>query len=123
MFQRCYGHKQPALGELGPYTFTDNSAWSASLAGAAGRAGPGYPGGAAGNPAQFVSKDTLIARVWPCSVVEQNNLRVHIAALRRALDGQRYILNDPNGTASRRRGRAPWPRLHRGTIWPCGSAR
>jgi len=46
-------------------------------------------------PGQFVSKDTLIARVWPCSVVEQNNLRVHIAALRRALDGQRYILNDP----------------------------
>jgi predicted ATPase/DNA-binding winged helix-turn-helix (wHTH) protein len=46
-------------------------------------------------PGQFVGKDTLIARVWPCSVVEENNLRVHIAALRRALDGRRYILNDP----------------------------
>jgi len=46
-------------------------------------------------PGQFVSKDTLIARVWPCSVVEENNLRVHIAALRRALDGRRYILNEP----------------------------
>ena len=46
-------------------------------------------------PGQFVAKDTLLARVWPCSVVEENNLRVHIAALRRALDGQRYILNEP----------------------------
>ncbi|MBD8669913.1 winged helix-turn-helix domain-containing protein [Pseudomonas lurida] len=46
-------------------------------------------------PGQFFSKATLIERVWPHSVVEENNLRVHIAALRRALDGQRYILNDP----------------------------
>ena len=46
-------------------------------------------------PGQFISKATLIERVWPNSVVEENNLRVHIAALRRALDGQRYILNDP----------------------------
>ena len=46
-------------------------------------------------PGQFVGKDTLIARVWPCSVVEENNLRVHIAALRRALVGQPCILNDP----------------------------
>lgn len=46
-------------------------------------------------PGQYVSKSTLIERVWPDSVVEENNLRVHIAALRRALDGQRYILNDP----------------------------
>jgi predicted ATPase/DNA-binding winged helix-turn-helix (wHTH) protein len=46
-------------------------------------------------PGQFVSKARLIERVWPNSVVEENNLRVHIAALRRALDGQRFILNDP----------------------------
>ena len=46
-------------------------------------------------PGQFFSKDTLIAHVWPCSVVEENNLRVHIAALRRALGGQHYILNEP----------------------------
>lgn len=48
---------------------------------------------------QFVSKATLIARVWPHSVVEENNLRVHIAALRRALadgrEGRRYIINLP----------------------------
>ncbi|MFL1390472.1 winged helix-turn-helix domain-containing protein [Pseudomonas tritici] len=46
-------------------------------------------------PGQYISKATLIERVWPNSVVEENNLRVHIAALRRALDGQRFILNDP----------------------------
>ncbi|WP_124429431.1 winged helix-turn-helix domain-containing protein [Pseudomonas sp. R2-37-08W] len=46
-------------------------------------------------PGQFISKATLIERVWPNSVVEDNNLRVHIVALRRALDGQRVILNHP----------------------------
>ena len=46
---------------------------------------------------QVVSKEELIAQVWPQTIVEETNLRVHIAALRRALgDGQtpnRYILN------------------------------
>jgi predicted ATPase/DNA-binding winged helix-turn-helix (wHTH) protein len=46
-----------------------------------------------------VSKEALIARVWPRSVVEEINLRVHIAALRRAFgDGQNgrcYIVNIP----------------------------
>lgn len=46
-------------------------------------------------PGQFVSKAILIQRVWPNSVVEENNLRVHIAALRRALDGPPLILNHP----------------------------
>ncbi|QTH12419.1 helix-turn-helix transcriptional regulator [Pseudomonas corrugata] len=47
----------------------------------------------------YISKQALIAGVWPDSVVEDTNLRVHIAALRRAFgdgrDGCRYILNDP----------------------------
>lgn len=47
----------------------------------------------------FVDKQALIAHVWPDSVVEDINLRVHIAALRRAFgegrDGCRYILNHP----------------------------
>ncbi|WP_053157877.1 winged helix-turn-helix domain-containing protein [Pseudomonas sp. Pf153] len=47
----------------------------------------------------YVDKQTLIARVWPDSVVEAINLRVHIAALRRAFrdttGGCRYIRNDP----------------------------
>lgn len=46
-----------------------------------------------------VSKDELIAQVWPRTVVEEINLRVHIAALRRAFrDGQNghcYIVNIP----------------------------
>jgi predicted ATPase/DNA-binding winged helix-turn-helix (wHTH) protein len=46
-----------------------------------------------------VSKEVLIAKVWPRSVVEEINLRVHIAALRRALgdgrNGQCYIVNIP----------------------------
>ncbi|OWQ38373.1 transcriptional regulator [Pseudomonas lactis] len=46
-------------------------------------------------PGHFISKATLIERVWPNSVVEESNLRVHIAALRRALDAQRWILNHP----------------------------
>ncbi|MBV6821647.1 winged helix-turn-helix domain-containing protein [Pseudomonas sp. PD9R] len=43
-----------------------------------------------------VSKQQLIAEVWPNSVVEEINLRVHMAALRKALGdgqaGQRYIV-------------------------------
>jgi predicted ATPase/DNA-binding winged helix-turn-helix (wHTH) protein len=46
---------------------------------------------------ELVTKEELIAYAWPRSVVEEINLRVHIAALRRALgDGQagnRYIVN------------------------------
>jgi DNA-binding winged helix-turn-helix (wHTH) protein len=52
-----------------------------------------------GRAGEFVSKDELIARVWPHTFVEEGNLRVHVAALRRALgDGQagnRYIVNVP----------------------------
>lgn len=48
---------------------------------------------------QVVSKQALIEHVWPTTVVEESNLRVHIAALRRALGdglgGQRYISNVP----------------------------
>lgn len=66
----------------------------------------------------YVGKDTLIRRVWPSSVVEDINLRVHIAALRRALgdgrNGQRYIVNNPRRgycfavpVSQARRGAAP----------------
>src|SRR5262245_6076746 len=48
---------------------------------------------------ETISREDLIARVWPDTVVEEGNLRVHIAALRRALgDGQggnRYVANIP----------------------------
>ncbi|MEA3149180.1 MAG: hypothetical protein QOD56_119, partial [Gammaproteobacteria bacterium] len=36
---------------------------------------------------ELVSKDQLIARAWPDTRVEENNLRVHIGALRRLLGG------------------------------------
>ncbi|MFJ2481821.1 ATP-binding protein [Pseudomonas sp. NPDC087598] len=45
---------------------------------------------------EVVSKQQLMAEVWPDSVVEDINLRVHMAALRKALGdgqaGQRYII-------------------------------
>ncbi|MDH2434069.1 winged helix-turn-helix domain-containing protein [Pokkaliibacter sp. MBI-7] len=51
------------------------------------------------NAGKVVSKEQLIAYVWPHSIVEDINLRVHIAALRRALhdgeDGRRYIITVP----------------------------
>ncbi|KQV91363.1 hypothetical protein ASD15_04865 [Massilia sp. Root351] len=41
---------------------------------------------------ETVTKDQLIARAWPNTVVEEGNLRVHVAALRRTL-GERHIEN------------------------------
>jgi TolB-like protein len=35
---------------------------------------------------ETVTKDELMARVWPGRVVEENNVQVHISALRKALD-------------------------------------
>jgi len=46
---------------------------------------------------EVVTKEELIARVWPSTVVEENNLRVHIGVLRRVLcadeRGIRYVEN------------------------------
>jgi predicted ATPase len=46
---------------------------------------------------EVVAHKELIARVWPDVIVEEANLRVHIAALRKALgdgiDGTRYVSN------------------------------
>jgi DNA-binding winged helix-turn-helix (wHTH) protein len=46
-----------------------------------------------------ISKEELIARAWPDTVVEEAALRVHVAALRKALGdgraGKRYIANHP----------------------------
>ena len=38
------------------------------------------------NPGAVVSKDAIMSAVWPGVAVEPNNLTVHMAALRRALD-------------------------------------
>jgi predicted ATPase/DNA-binding winged helix-turn-helix (wHTH) protein len=66
----------------------------------------------------FVSKDEIVARVWPTTVVIEGNLRVHITALRKALsegrDGRQYIVTVPNRgysfVAPVSRGRAEIPR-------------
>src|SRR6516165_10104395 len=46
-------------------------------------------------PGELVTKDELTARVWPNTIVEESNLKVNVAALRRALGegrpGRRYI--------------------------------
>jgi predicted ATPase/DNA-binding winged helix-turn-helix (wHTH) protein len=39
-------------------------------------------------PGQLVSKEELIARVWPDTTVDEGNLRAHVANLRKALHGQ-----------------------------------
>ena len=48
-------------------------------------------------PGQLISKNELMARVWPGIFVVPANLTVHITALRRALgdgvDGNRFIVN------------------------------
>ena len=50
-------------------------------------------------PGELVTKQELMARVWPNLFVEPANLSVHISALRRALrdgrDGNRFIINIP----------------------------
>jgi DNA-binding winged helix-turn-helix (wHTH) protein len=50
-------------------------------------------------PGELVSKQELMARVWPNIFVEPANLTVQISALRRTLrdgrDGNRFIINIP----------------------------
>lgn len=50
-------------------------------------------------PGETVDKRDLVSRIWPHTVVDEGNLKVHVAALRRALeDGQherRYVINVP----------------------------
>jgi DNA-binding winged helix-turn-helix (wHTH) protein len=47
----------------------------------------------------LVTKDELMARVWPGLVVEENTIQVHVSALRKALGedggGKRYIVTVP----------------------------
>jgi predicted ATPase/DNA-binding winged helix-turn-helix (wHTH) protein len=48
---------------------------------------------------ETISKEQLVARAWPDTVVDEGALRVHVAALRKALGegraGRRYIANNP----------------------------
>ena len=53
----------------------------------------------AGANGEVVSKDELMTRVWPGVVVEENNIQVHVSALRKALDdgksGETYLMTVP----------------------------
>src|SRR5262245_26988086 len=48
---------------------------------------------------ELVTKDQLMSQVWHGLVVEENNIQVHISALRKALDraggGQTYVVTVP----------------------------
>jgi TolB-like protein/tetratricopeptide (TPR) repeat protein len=48
---------------------------------------------------ELVSKDELMTRVWPGLIVAENNVQVHVSALRKALDeeksGQSYLVTVP----------------------------
>lgn len=48
---------------------------------------------------EVVSKDELMTRVWPGLVVDENTIRVHVSALRKALDegpsGQAHLMTVP----------------------------
>lgn len=61
---------------------------------------------------EVVSKDELMTQVWPGLVVEENNIQVHVSALRKALDaekgGQTYVVTVP-GRGYRLVGLQPWP--------------
>src|SRR5271170_2917940 len=75
---------------------------------------------------ELVTKDELMARVWPGAIVEENKLQVHISAIRKALGTDRGTLktsfgrgyrlvggwtireeNSPAGTMTRDPGRMP----------------
>src|SRR5437870_10002824 len=49
---------------------------------------------------EVVSKDELMRRLWPGRAVEENNLHVHVSALRKALDveknGDSHIVTVPS---------------------------
>ena len=49
----------------------------------------------------IVSKDELMHRVWPGSIVEENTLQVHISAVRKALGPYRAMLKTESGRGYR----------------------
>lgn len=50
---------------------------------------------------QLVSKDQLLARVWPDLVVEENNLQVHVSTLRKLLGSEREAIRTVPGRGYR----------------------
>ena len=71
---------------------------------------------------EIVSKDELMARIWPGRIVEEGNLHVHVSALRKVLDehgeghslvvtvpGRGYRLADLTGLRSAQLAEGPLP--------------
>src|ERR1700731_759128 len=50
---------------------------------------------------ELVTKDDLVARVWPGVIVEKNTLQVHISAIRKALGPDREMLKTASGRGYR----------------------
>lgn len=50
---------------------------------------------------ELVTKNDLMARVWPGAIVEENTLQVHISAVRRALGPHRDMLKTESGRGYR----------------------
>src|SRR6267154_2963819 len=50
---------------------------------------------------QLVTKDELIARVWPGVIIEENTLQVHISAVRKVLGADRGMLKTSFGRGYR----------------------
>ncbi len=46
---------------------------------------------------ELVTKDDLMARVWPGAFVEENTLQVHMSAIRKALGADRGMLSTTSG--------------------------
>ena len=54
-----------------------------------------------GSAGELVTKDELMARIWPGATVEENTLQVHISALRKALGSDRAMLKTASGRGYR----------------------
>ncbi len=83
----------------------------------------------------LVTKDALLARIWPGVVVEENNLQVQVSAPRRALGedaaaliatvpGKRYCLTAPSEVPlAPPLAPLPVPRPRAGRWWSCSPSR
>jgi len=49
------------------------------------------------HPGQLLTKEQILEKVWPDTVVEENNLQVHISALRKALGSDRDLIRTVPG--------------------------
>ena len=65
---------------------------------------------------RIVTKDDLIARVWPGAIVEENTLQVHISAIRKGLGADRGMLKTVSGRGYRLLG--SWTVRHERVVSP-----